>query len=99
MSADSECLVGLSTNTGRSRTGLVFFGTPHRGGNNTLVGLGSAAARIARLLGAQSSKDIEKTLQNGSLFSQILRFQWKEQLLNYKIVSFWEGIGDVSNAQ
>jgi hypothetical protein len=80
------------------RTGLVFFGTPHDGGDKTLVALGSAAARVAVKLHVQSSSDIIETLKIGSLFSDILQEHWRQQLLSYQIISFWEGIGDVCKA-
>lgn len=43
----------------------------------------------------QPPSDIIETLKSGSLFSDILEEHWRQQLLSYKIVSFWEGIGDV----
>ncbi|KAH8703510.1 putative ankyrin repeat-containing protein [Talaromyces proteolyticus] len=79
----------------KATTGLVFFGTPHGGGNPTLVTIGSAAARVARVLGAQKSMDIEQTLQSGSLFTEILQHSFRNQLMNYQIVSFWEGKGNI----
>lgn len=78
------------------RTGLVFFGTPHDGGDKSLVALGSAAARVATKLHVQPSSDIVEALKSGSLFSDILQEHWRQQLLSYQIISFWEGIGDVS---
>ena len=78
------------------RNGLVFFGTPHAGGDEGLVALGSAAARIARSIHMQPSSDIIETLKKGSLFTDILAEHWRQQLESYSIVSFWEGIGDVS---
>jgi hypothetical protein len=74
----------------------MFFGTPHDGGDRTLVALGSAAARVATKLHAQPSNDLIETLKSGSMFSDILGELWRQQLLNYNIISFWEGIGDVS---
>lgn len=78
-----------------STTGLVFFGTPHDGGNKTLVALGSAAARVASTLHLQASNDIIETLKSGSLFTDLLGEQWRHQLESYQLVSFWEGIGNV----
>ena len=79
------------------RTGLVFFGTPHAGGDDRLVALGSAAARIAKSIHLQTSSDIIETLKKGSLFTDLLEEHWRQQLESYQIVSFWEGIGDVSH--
>lgn len=78
------------------RTGLVFFGTPHAGGNDGLVALGSLAARIAQSIHLQPSSDIVETLKKGSLFTDVLAEHWRQQLESYLIISFWEGIGDVS---
>ncbi len=78
-----------------STVSLVFFGTPHGGGNTTLVGLGSAAAKVATALHLQSQNHIVETLKSGSLFSDLLKEHWRQQLESYQIVSFWEGIGNV----
>ena len=77
-------------------TGLVFFGTPHAGGNDGLVALGSVAARIAQSIHLQPSSDIVETLKKGSLFTDVLAEHWRQQLESYLIISFWESIGDVS---
>ncbi len=95
-----QALVNAHNNTDytsiRSSTvGLVFFGTPHGGGNTTLVGLGSAAAKVATALHIQPRNHIVETLKSGSLFSDLHREHWRQQLESYKIVSFWEGIGNV----
>ena len=85
---DSLDLLGI-------RTGLAFFGTPHEGGDERLVALGAAAARIASALQAQPSNDLIETLKKGSLFSDVLAEHWRHHLESYELVSFWEGIGDV----
>ena len=36
-----------------------------------------------------------EALEKGSLFSDVLQEGWRHQLSLYKIVSFYEGIGDV----
>lgn len=77
------------------RTSLVFFGTPHAGGDDKLVALGSVATRIAKHIHLQPPNDIIETLKKGSLFTDVLTEHWRQQLESYKIVSFWEGIGDV----
>ena len=61
-----------------------------------MVALGSATARVARAVRLQApGSDIAETLESGSLFSDLLSEHWRQQLLSYHIVSFWEGIGDV----
>ncbi|KGO70255.1 Tetratricopeptide-like helical [Penicillium italicum] len=69
--------------------GIAFFGTPHTGGDDKLVLLGDIAANIALKLGFQRGNNIIETLKTGSLFSDLLRDQWRHQLLEYNIVSFW----------
>ncbi|MCJ1306785.1 hypothetical protein MMC25_000428 [Agyrium rufum] len=78
-----------------STCGLVFFGTPHYGGNRTLVNAGSVATRFACLVGAQKNLDIEQTLQSSSLFTETHQRMFKNQKLDCPIVSFWEGYGDI----
>jgi pimeloyl-ACP methyl ester carboxylesterase len=75
---------------------VMFFGTPHEGGNNSLVTIGSIAAKIARFVGAQQNPDIEQILAGGSLFTEIRQFNFQNRLLEFMIVSFWEGEGNVS---
>ena len=75
--------------------GLMFFGTPHRGGNGTLVALGSLAAGIATHLGFRDHSDIVSALKDGSTFSDILQESFRHQLESYQIVSFYEKIGNV----
>ena len=77
-------------------TGLVFFGTPHAGGKDALVTMGKIASRVATKVLRNPSKDVMEALQKGSQFSDVLQEGWRHQLNLYKIVSFYEGIGDVS---
>ena len=80
-----------------ARRGLAFFGTPHGGGKETLVTLGNACARVVSALSTNPSNDIMEVLRSGSLFSDILQESWRHQLSSYKIVSFYEGIGEVKS--
>ena len=73
----------------------MFFGTPHAGGKDSLVRFGTACVGIMRAFSTNPSNDIMQALQKGSLFSDILQENWKQQLSSYKIVTFYEGIGDV----
>jgi hypothetical protein len=43
------------------------------------------------------SNDIMEALKNESLYSDILKETWRHQLEKYKIVSFYEGIGNVGH--
>ena len=76
-------------------TGLAFFGTPHDGGNKSLVALGTVAAGVASLLHLQTPNDVIETLKNGSLFVDLLGEQWRHQLESYQLVSFWEGKSNI----
>lgn len=77
---------------------LVFFGTPHSGpSRNIQVGLGMACARIARSLPFQQTSKIIEILEGGTLFSDLLSESFRHQLEQYKILSCYEGLGDVCN--
>jgi len=73
-----------------STYGLVFFGTPHRGGNAGLVGLGDLSIRIAQGLFRNPPNDMMDALRGGSMFEDVLQENWRHQLTHYKIVSFYE---------
>jgi hypothetical protein len=75
--------------------GLIFFATPHNGGDNTLVSLGRVASKIAHTAGFQKGDDVIETLKSGSIFSDIMHEHWKHQLMEYNIVSFWGAFDDV----
>ena len=85
-------------NVKHARRGLAFFGTPHGGGKETLVTFGNACARVVSAISTNPSNDIMEVLRSGSLFSDILQESWRHQLSSYKIVSFYEGIGEVKSA-
>ena len=82
--------------TKEATSGLVFFGTPHAGGKDALVLIGKITSRVATTVLRNPSKDVMEALEKGSLFSNVLQEGWRHQLNLYKIVSFYEGIGDVS---
>lgn len=79
--------------------GLMFFATPHNGGDWKLVSLGGMAAKIATSIGFQNGEDVLETLKTGSLFSEIMQEQWRHRLLEYNIVSFWGALDNVSNTK
>jgi len=70
-------------------SGLVFFGTPHHGGDWRLVSLGKVVADIARATTFKQGHNDLKTLESGSIFSSIMDEHWRHQLLEYDIISFW----------
>lgn len=78
-------------------SGLVFFATPHNGGDWKLVSLGGITSKIAATAGFQKGDDIMEVLKSGSMFSDIMHEHWRQQLLEYDIVSFWGAQDGVSN--
>ena len=78
--------------------GIMFFGTPHSGpGDGWQIMFAQASVRIAQSLPGRTSNDIMEALKKGSLFSDQLQNQWRHQLDHYRIVTFYEGIGDVKS--
>ncbi|KAJ6181354.1 hypothetical protein N7519_011815 [Penicillium mononematosum] len=75
----------------RSATsGLVFFGTPHRGAK--AVELGKIAARVARFVSkGHASNDLLDCLEYNSLFTRQMTDRFRHQLEDYRVVSFIEG--------
>ncbi|CAM1501755.1 Fc.00g037390.m01.CDS01 [Cosmosporella sp. VM-42] len=75
----------------KSVKGLVFFATPHAGGNihSAKVKLGLTAAEIAQGLGFNSNDAVVEVLRPGSLFGDFLRESFRHQLDDYRILSFW----------
>jgi hypothetical protein len=81
-----------------NRFGLCFFGTPHAGPGNLLrVSFGKACVRIVQSLPRVQSNHNMDALEHGSLFDDLLKESFRHQLEHYRILSFYEGIGDVSN--
>jgi hypothetical protein len=77
-------------------TGLAFFATPHHGGDSMLVSVGGAVTKIATTMGFQEGDDVLETLKSGSIFSEIMQEHWRNQLLQYNIISFWGALDRVS---
>jgi hypothetical protein len=85
----------------RATYALAFFGTPHQGGN--LVKFGDIAATIARKLFRNPSNTFLAALRAESLFADDLVQDFRQQLENYRLLSFYEtkptgGLGVVSEA-
>ena len=62
-----------------------------------LVKLASAAARIASTLRLQPENDVPEAIRDGSLYTDILKEHWRQRLLDFDLVSFWEGGEKVSH--
>lgn len=71
-------------------SGLVFFGTPHRGAK--AVELGKIAARVAKFVSkGNASNDLLDCLEHNSLFTRQMSDRFRHQLEDYRVVSFIEG--------
>ena len=78
--------------------GLVFFGTPHRGGKH--AALGEFAARIARGVLRNPGNDYLNALKDNSFFAAALRDDFQQQQEDFSVLTFYEtlpmpGIGMV----
>ena len=77
--------------------GLMFFGTPHAGPTeDAKVKFGKICARVANKVVGDPKNDLMQALEKNVLFSEVLQENWRHHLESYRIVSFYEGIGDVS---
>jgi len=75
--------------TWEASRGLVFFGTPHRGGNTG--GLEEIAARVAKFIANDSTdNDLLMCLKPNSLFTQQSTERFRLQQDRYKILTFFE---------
>ncbi|KAF5556353.1 hypothetical protein FMEXI_1196 [Fusarium mexicanum] len=84
-----QALINAHSNPGYSAikddtTGIVFFATPHELSTQKLGEIGTA---IAIELGHGIRDELVRTLQAGSIFSELE--SWKHQALQYDTVSFW----------
>lgn len=80
----------------KATSGISFFATPHSGGDWKLVSLGSLAAKLAELAGFKKGEGVMETLEQGSIFSEIMDEHWRHQLQRYDFVSFWGAHDGVS---
>ncbi|KAF8530880.1 hypothetical protein BDD12DRAFT_767720, partial [Trichophaea hybrida] len=71
-----------------STRGLVFFGTPHQGGNG--VTLGKIAVNIVTTLGGKVSNDLLLYLEKDSVLTQNTNDDFRHQVEDYRFVSFFE---------
>ncbi|CAG8236727.1 unnamed protein product [Penicillium olsonii] len=78
------------TSIRNATSGLVFFGTPHRGAK--AVELGKIAVRVARFVSnGHASNDLLNCLEHNSLFTRQMTDRFRHQLEDYRVVSFIEG--------
>ena len=68
--------------------GIAFFGTPHQGGE--LARLGEVASAIARAVLRNPNNSFMEALKKDSLFADGLVRDFRHQLEDYHILSFFE---------
>ncbi|QKX60478.1 uncharacterized protein TRUGW13939_07623 [Talaromyces rugulosus] len=68
--------------------GIAFFGTPHQGGN--FAKLGDIAASIVRVVLHNPKNTFMEALKKDSLFSDNLVDDFRHQLEDYHVLSFYE---------
>jgi hypothetical protein len=68
--------------------GIAFFGTPHQGGN--FAKLGDIAAAIVRGVLGNVKNSFMEALKKGSLFSDAEADDFRHQLEDYYVLSFYE---------
>jgi hypothetical protein len=68
--------------------GLVFFGTPHRGGNK--AGLGDVAASVARFVLSNPANSYLEALKKNSFFAESLRYDFANRQEEFSVVTFYE---------
>ena len=71
-----------------STAGLVFFGTPHNGGNKAAAA--KSVANIFSALSGQPRNSLLETLSTGSFINETLTEDFNPQLANFAALSYWE---------
>ncbi|KAL9105022.1 MAG: hypothetical protein Q9163_000119 [Psora crenata] len=71
-----------------STYGLVFFATPHAGGNR--AGVANVAAKVCSVLTGEPSNSLLATLEKDSLLNEISSDQFAHQVNDYEILTFYE---------
>ncbi|KAI0116255.1 hypothetical protein GGR51DRAFT_500803 [Nemania sp. FL0031] len=71
-----------------STFGLVFFGTPHQGGNN--AGFGDVVAGITRCVSKSPGNTFMDALKGNSLFLSTITDDFRQLLEDFQVISFYE---------
>ena len=71
-----------------STHGIVFFATPHRGGNK--AGIAESAAKFCSALTGQTRNSLLQTLTKNSLLNEVSEDQFRPQLNDYEVLSYME---------
>ncbi|KAI4601048.1 Serine active site containing protein 1 [Pestalotiopsis sp. 9143b] len=68
--------------------GIIFFGTPHRGGNNAKIG--DAFAGVVRRLGRKPKNSFMSALKSDSWFANSITNDFRQFLEEFHFLSFYE---------
>jgi len=71
-----------------STYGIMFFGTPHQGGNHAR--LGDVIASVARYVLRNPSNTLMEALKRDSILADILADSFRHQLEDYQMISCYE---------
>lgn len=71
-----------------STYGLVFFGTPHSGGNR--AGVADCAAKLCSALTGHGTNSLLQTLEKASLLNEISKDHFRPQIGDYEVLTFME---------
>lgn len=71
-----------------STYGLVFFATPHSGGNR--AGVADSAAKLCSALTGQAKNSLLETLEKASLLNEISKDHFRPQIGDYEVLTFTE---------
>lgn len=71
-----------------STFGLVFFATPHSGGNGASIA--DAAAKLCSALTGQAKNSLLETLEKASLLNEISKDHFRPQIGDYEVLTFME---------
>lgn len=85
-----ECkMVSIGTSLNNPSYGIVFFGTPHRGGN--LVALGKLVSwTIRHATPGKAKNQLLDALEKDGFFADELREDFRQQLEDYHLISYFE---------
>ena len=71
-----------------STYGLVFFATPHRGGNR--AGVGEFAANVCSALTGGARNSLLEQLQRNSILNELSTDQFSNQSIDYEVLTYIE---------
>ena len=71
-----------------STYGIVFFATPHSGGNRASVA--DSAAKLCSALTGQGKNSLLETLEKASLLNEISKDHFRPQIGDYEVLTFME---------